>query len=625
MEKTPPSLGIAAIFKNEAPYIIEWIAACKIAGAKRIYIADNNSSDGSSELLSALDQAQIITHIPFPGERNKAPQLPAYQEIMAKHGTEVEWMAFIDADEFFNFGSSGKNLPQILEELLNQDANVGAIGVNWAIYGSSHKNDYEDAPVISRFTHRARQDAEINCHYKSIVRTRAFKSTGSTPHTFSLWPEFHYLMADGRPLAHHPSHGPGLSTEAIWSPVRLDHYVIKSREEFNKKKKPNGSAATVGRIKGDDYYQQHDHNEVLDIPEAERIQALEKEMKLIKSLIAKNILDGASFHKQSTSAEPAPLPTGHIDQIELENGELKVRGWSAMEIGSEASALTISWTDGLTTCTNMQKISRPDVKKKFASLDSECGFLAVFAPPNIPPASTDLRRCTFEISCDTKKIKLSTSGQHLWRYVGEGFPGTTQALSIPNAPAMPTPCIEFLSTAMRSCQTYLEYGSGGSTIMASRFPIKNIISVESDASWLKAVEEKFKSTSSNKNNLSPLHINIGPTKSLGYPIDDSNWKEYWRYPITPWEHCKKLGAEPDLVLIDGRFRLACFLATLLNAPAGCQILFDDYSDRPHYHLAENFLTPITQIDRMTVFVVPPNRPDTRKIAHTLAQAINDPR
>lgn len=625
MEITTPSLGIAAIFKNEGPYIIEWVAACKIAGAQKIYIADNNSSDGSTELLSALDQAKIITHIPFPGERNKAPQLPAYQEIIARHGTEVEWMAFIDADEFFNFGSSNKNLPQILGELLNQDPKVGAIGVNWAIYGSSHKSEYEDAPVISRFTHRSRQDAEINCHYKSVVRTRAFKSTGSTPHTFSLLPEFHYLMANGNPLTHHPSHGLGLSAEAIWSPVRLDHYVIKSREEFNKKKRPNGSAATVGRIKGDDYYHQHDHNEVLDIPKAERIEILEKEMKRIKSLISKNILDGVSFHKQPTAASLDPLPTGHIDQIELENGELKVKGWSPLTTSCDAAALTISWTGGSTTCKDLQKISRPDVKKKFASVDSDCGFLAVFAHPKIPPAPTDLRRCTFEIACDTKKEKLSTSGQHLWRYTGEGFPGTTQTMSIPDAPAMPTPCIEFLGAAMRSSQTYLEYGSGGSTIMAARFPIKSIISVESDAAWLKAVEEKFEITSSNKKILFPLHINIGPTKSLGYPIDNSNWKEYWRYPIAPWDHCKNLAMEPDLVLIDGRFRLACFLASLLNAPAGCQILFDDYSDRPHYHLAENFLTPITQIDRMTIFVVPPNRPDTRKIAHALAQAINDPR
>ena len=63
---------------------------------------------------------------------------------------------------------------------------------------------------------------------------------------------------------------------------------------------------------------------------------------------------------------------------------------------------------------------------------------------------------------------------------------------------------------------------------------------------------------------------------------------------------------PDLVLIDGRFRVCCFLTSLARAEAGTILLFDDYRDRPLYHLVEEFVQPSRQCGRQTAFVVPAN-------------------
>jgi hypothetical protein len=46
---------------------------------------------------------------------------------------------------------------------------------------------------------------------------------------------------------------------------------------------------------------------------------------------------------------------------------------------------------------------------------------------------------------------------------------------------------------------------------------------------------------------------------------------------------------PDLVLIDGRFRVCCALTTLLKLKdRKFKLLFDDYMDRPHYNSVERF-------------------------------------
>ena len=61
---------------------------------------------------------------------------------------------------------------------------------------------------------------------------------------------------------------------------------------------------------------------------------------------------------------------------------------------------------------------------------------------------------------------------------------------------------------------------------------------------------------------------------------------------------------PDVVLVDGRFRLACFFTSLLKARSGASVIFDDYSDRPEYHIAEEFIKPAERFGRQARFVVP---------------------
>ena len=60
------------------------------------------------------------------------------------------------------------------------------------------------------------------------------------------------------------------------------------------------------------------------------------------------------------------------------------------------------------------------------------------------------------------------------------------------------------------------------------------------------------------------------------------------------------------MLVDGRFRVACFLTSLIEADAGATILFDDYTDRPHYHLVEDYAPVVDQAGTQVKFVVPDN-------------------
>jgi hypothetical protein len=142
---------------------------------------------------------------------------------------------------------------------------------------------------------------------------------------------------------------------------------------------------------------------------------------------------------------------------------------------------------------------------------------------------------------------------------------------------------------------YLEYGSGGSTYAAAKIGV-NFATVESDADFLDRVREKIRGDGLAKQ-FGQLyhHADIGPTGDWGFPLDHRNpsvdqLAKYRRYSDPPAELSRDGNSLPDLVLVDGRFRVACVLKVLrmLGDKTGWTIVIDDYVDRPYYHVVEEF-------------------------------------
>jgi hypothetical protein len=132
----------------------------------------------------------------------------------------------------------------------------------------------------------------------------------------------------------------------------------------------------------------------------------------------------------------------------------------------------------------------------------------------------------------------------------------------------------------------LEYGSGGSTVLGAEMPGKTLYSVESSRDWHLMMQRYFE-----QNDVpSPpeLHyVNIGETGKWGLPVNTEQQHRYHKYPLAIWD--QDGFRHPDLILIDGRFRVACALTAMLRCTRKATILFDDYRDRKRYQVLEEFL------------------------------------
>jgi hypothetical protein len=144
----------------------------------------------------------------------------------------------------------------------------------------------------------------------------------------------------------------------------------------------------------------------------------------------------------------------------------------------------------------------------------------------------------------------------------------------------------------------LEYGSGGSTVLAAQLG-KRVVSVESDKAWADRLAAHLQPYP----NARVLHVNIGPTEKWGMPSVPRFHGLFHHYPLAVWD-LPDLG-EPDVVLIDGRFRLACMAAVLLRARRPTTVLFHDYARRPEYHRVEAFAQRQVSVGSMVRFLVTP--------------------
>lgn len=177
----------------------------------------------------------------------------------------------------------------------------------------------------------------------------------------------------------------------------------------------------------------------------------------------------------------------------------------------------------------------------------------------------------------------------------------TDLLACPEL-TLPPAEAEALRLAYGGAGAILEYGSGGSTVLAAEL-CGDVVSVESDAAWAARMQAWFLAHPA-KARLRIEHVDIGPTKEWGYPSDDSAFRKWPDYALKVWDRGDL--SHPDVVLVDGRFRLACFLTVAYRITRPVTLFFDDYVPRQAYHKAAEVQPPSQIIGRMARFDMIPH-------------------
>jgi hypothetical protein len=147
-------------------------------------------------------------------------------------------------------------------------------------------------------------------------------------------------------------------------------------------------------------------------------------------------------------------------------------------------------------------------------------------------------------------------------------------------------------TELSKATVYAEIGMGQSTVFADRQEhLEQVIAVDTSPEWTRIVQY----LTSPKTIVA--HVDLGSVGNWGRPISYEKRDNIRSYSTAVFRGAK----EPDLVLIDGRFRVFCFLTVYLLSKPGTRIIFDDYLPRKHYHVIEELVQPVAHNKRQVVF------------------------
>jgi hypothetical protein len=287
--------AIVAPVRGEAPFLIEWIAYHRVRGVRRFLLADNGGDDGTSELLERLDRHEFVKRFDWRGRRYF--QLEFYQHVIRELADSQRLvLIFVDVDEFLRSPPQAPGIPRLAQSLFADDS-VSAVALNWALYGSSGHVSAAPGLVLERFIRRGRRNHPSHRHVKTMMRADRCAGVGQNPHAFALTGG-RYVTPLGEDVEWDKTTEPeGLTRRVTWNRLRVDHFVLKSREEFERKR-ARGSVARplTEQLRGrDSYFDLHDRNEVEDPMHPDLVAQTKAEMERISNVLANEPGAGAGL------------------------------------------------------------------------------------------------------------------------------------------------------------------------------------------------------------------------------------------------------------------------------------------------------------------------------------------
>ena len=201
------------------------------------------------------------------------PQVPAYQHAAGHNG--AEWLCFLDADEFLVLEDYDS-----VSDLVRVAGQHGMpISLNWKIFGSNGERYYRNELVVNRFPRCGEVTEDVNRHIKTIGPKSAVDAGARVHvHGWVLAEGQYYVDALGDRIE---VEGCTFVTPPRWKAAWVNHYIVKSLEEFEAKCRRGRATNAVDdpekyRLNMDNYFNIYDCNQ----GECQFIQRVMPELRL---------------------------------------------------------------------------------------------------------------------------------------------------------------------------------------------------------------------------------------------------------------------------------------------------------------------------------------------------------
>lgn len=282
--------AIMACMKNEAMFVLEWVAYHHLIGFDDIFICTNDCTDGTDEICDLLGQIGVVTHI-RNGDRGGLTPQPAGVAKVLSHPrvAECRWLLHIDADEFLNilYGDG------FLRDWLPTVDDFDAVAVSWRTFGDNGLREWPGGLQIEQLTAANARLEGYLAHHKTMFRPQVFGSGIDHMPKDPRQPGLRLCSAFGRELNADALYDPELTHHGLsgdranrprwfrWEGAMINHYAIRADDVFAlKTARGNGiKKSSGGRYHlGSRWYRRANCNDVEETTIQRHLPALKRKI-----------------------------------------------------------------------------------------------------------------------------------------------------------------------------------------------------------------------------------------------------------------------------------------------------------------------------------------------------------
>jgi hypothetical protein len=334
---------VVTSMKNEAPFILEWVAYHKAIGVDHFLVYTNDCTDNTNEMLDRLVALGHVTRVPNPWnkESGKKPQHVALKDALRQPVYQAaNWILTIDCDEFVNIHVGDGTF----DDLFRAANYPNVVSFTWKFFGNKDIHGYVDKPITEQF---------VNCAPEFIPKPRlgwGFKSMfhKSSPYT-RIGVHRPLGIDDGEEDQVRWVNGSGrampdmLLTNNGWRSTKrsvgyrlatLNHYILRSAESFLVKR-DRGRINHTEHDQGIDYWMRRNYATEVD----DRIHARLPMMRAVLDDFHADPVLG-KLHTEAVAWHEAKIKTllDNPDYKQLFDDLTKVARPDALDIAKDAEA-----------------------------------------------------------------------------------------------------------------------------------------------------------------------------------------------------------------------------------------------------------------------------------------------
>jgi hypothetical protein len=215
-------LVLTVLARDEADVIDAQLAFHLNAGVDYVIATDNNSQDGTTEILEAYAREGLLHLIREPAEGLRQGEWVTRMARLAATDFGADWVINSDADEFW--WPRGESLNEVLAAVPDR------YGIVQAFWRSFVPRPDDGALFAERMTARLSQNAPINdptSFYRPVIKVAH--------------------RADPRVVVGRGNHalsGSDFRTLTTWHPIEVLHFPLRSRQQWERKVELQGEAFT---------------------------------------------------------------------------------------------------------------------------------------------------------------------------------------------------------------------------------------------------------------------------------------------------------------------------------------------------------------------------------------------